>query len=54
MVLGHPLLRHEGAFLSDEQADAVAEIEALGFEDVTVSDLFVARHRPFELWAMLR
>ena len=54
VVLGHPLLRHEGAFLSDEQADAVAEIEALGFEDVTVSDLFVARHRPFELWAMLR
>ena len=54
VVLGHPLWRHEHAYLSDEQADAIAEVEALGFEEVVVSDLFVARHRPFELWSMLR
>jgi DEAD/DEAH box helicase domain-containing protein len=54
VILGHPLLRHENAFLSDDQADAVAEIEALGYEEVKVSDLFVAHHRPFELWSMLR
>jgi DEAD/DEAH box helicase domain-containing protein len=54
VILGHPLWRHENPYLSDEQASFIAEVEALGFTDVKVSDLFVARHRPFELWSMLR